>query len=662
MDAGLAHRFHSHPSRIPHRKGAHPFQIQPPGKEGQPVLPLGNLIDSHLGGQIAHQRNIDQSLYRPRRFPETVNQLIGYIHCILLVSDACNFFIYIDAVGKTINITLGDMGAYPHVNEAFLLHGVFRLLPFFLQHSLSQHLDIHIVSHRFHMPMLLRSQDIARSADFQISHGNAEPGTEGGKLPDGGKALGSNVGHLLVGLEGQIGKGTAVGTPHPAPQLVQLGKAHPVGVLDDEGVAVGDVHPRLYDSGTHQDINLMVHEHPPGVGELFLSHPSMGGDNARSRHQRRDAPRTAVDGGDVVVQIKHLSAPAQLPFYRFGQNPPIVFQHIGLHRMAVGRSLLDYRHIPHPRHSHIQGPGNGGSREGQHIDVVFQLLEPFLVGHAKTLFLVDDHKAQILKLHILLQQPVGADDDVNLSPRQLPKNLFLLLRGAVTGENLHLHGKILQTAAEGIVMLPGQNGGGHQHRHLFGIHHRLKHCAKGNLRLAEAHIAAKQPVHGTGHLHIGFDLVDAPQLIVGLVIRKTLLKLPLPIGIRTESIAFGLCPLGIQGDQFLGHILYRAAYPLFGFLPFHRIELIEPKGPVLSGTDVTGNQIQLGDGHKQRIAAGIFDFDIILGNPLHLLLDNALEDTDAVGHMHHRIPKIEIRQAFDLLSRLMFLFAPFFQV
>ena len=45
---------------------------------------------------------------------------------------------------------------------------------------------------------------------------------------------------------------------HPAPQLVQGGKAIPLGVLDDHDGGVGHVHPHLDDSGGHQRVQ------PPG--------------------------------------------------------------------------------------------------------------------------------------------------------------------------------------------------------------------------------------------------------------------------------------------------------------------------------------------------------------------------------------------------------------
>ena len=57
-------------------------------------------------------------------------------------------------------------------------------------------------------------------------------------------------------------------------------------------------------------------------------------------------------------------------------------------------------------------------------------LQPLLVAHAEALLLVHNQKPQILEMHVLLQQLVRADDQVNLARRQLLQRLFHLRRCA----------------------------------------------------------------------------------------------------------------------------------------------------------------------------------------------------------------------------------------
>ena len=65
-------------------------------------------------------------------------------------------------------------------------------------------------------------------------------------------------------------------------------------------------------------------------------------------------------------------------------------------------------------------------------------------------------------------------------------------------------------------MLLGQQGGGHQHRHLPVALGGDEGGAHGHLGLAETHVAADHPVHGLARLHIGEYRFDGLKLIRGL--------------------------------------------------------------------------------------------------------------------------------------------------
>ncbi len=212
---------------------------------------------------------------------------------------------------------------------------------------------------------------------------------------------------------------------------------------------------------------------------------------------------------------------------------------------------------------------------------------------------------------------------------------------------------------EGLVVLPGQNGGGHQYGALFAVHHALERRPDGHLGLAEAHIAAEQPVHGLGTLHIVLDLIDAAELIIGLLIGEPGLELPLPVVVRVKGIALGLHALGIEPDQLISHIRHSLLDPGLGLAPLGGVELVEPDAAVLSAADVLGHQIQLGDRHKEHIGAGIADLDIILDHPVDLPLDDPLEHADTMGDMHHVVPGGEVCQRADGVGFLLCLAALF---
>ena len=266
---------------------------------------------------------------------------------------------------------------------------------------------------------------------------------------------------------------------------------------------------------------------------------------------------------------------------------------------------------------------------------------------AKALLLVDDAQSQILKFHILLHQTVGTHHNIDLSAAQLLQHLLLLPWRAKARENVHLDRKALHPLAEGLVMLPGKDGGRHQHRTLFAVHHTFKGGADGNLGLSKANVPAQQTVHRGGLFHIVLDFPDAAQLVVGFVVGKAALKVVLPVGVRSKGIALCRLPLGIQLDQLIRHILDRFFDPGAGLCPLGGVELVELDHAVLLAADVLGDKVQLGDRHKQHIAAGIANLDVVLDYAVDIALDNSLKDANSVGNVYHIVAHIQVRNIFD---------------
>ena len=66
----------------------------------------------------------------------------------------------------------------------------------------------------------------------------------------------------------------------------------------------------------------------------------------------------------------------------------------------------------------------------QHVDFGAQRLELLLVAHAEAVFFVDDDQAEILEMHVLLQQAVRADDDIDGPSATLASDRVGFLFGA----------------------------------------------------------------------------------------------------------------------------------------------------------------------------------------------------------------------------------------
>ena len=191
------------------------------------------------------------------------------------------------------------------------------------------------------MPRLLRAQQIARAANFEVAHCNLEARAELGVLADGFESLFCDFGQNLSPPERQIGVSMAARPSHAAAQLVQLGKAELIRVFNDEGVHVRNVDTGLNDRRADQNLNLSVGHCLHHVRQLLLIHLSVRYRNGHITEPLLELRRALVDRFDPVVEIIHLPAAGQLPADRLVQDPVAVLEDEGLHRVPVVRRLLD---------------------------------------------------------------------------------------------------------------------------------------------------------------------------------------------------------------------------------------------------------------------------------------------------------------------------------
>ncbi len=82
-------------------------------------------------------------------------------------------------------------------------------------------------------------------------------------------------------------------------------------------------------------------------------------------------------------------------------------------RSRGGVSMTDISRIPSSDIFSVRGIGV--ARKRQNIDFLFQLFQFFLVRDAETLFFIDDDQAQLRQLHIVRQNAVRADQNIDLA-------------------------------------------------------------------------------------------------------------------------------------------------------------------------------------------------------------------------------------------------------
>ena len=226
--------------------------------------------------------------------------------------------------------------------------------------------------------------------------------------------------------------------------------------------------------------------------------------------------------------------------------------------------------------------------------------------HAEALLLVHDQQTQILELNILVQQPVRADDHVQLAAFQVLDGLLLLGRGFEARQRVHMDGKIMESVQHGGVVLLNENRRRREQRRLLSVHHALEDGAQRHLGLAISNVAAQQAIHHLRLFHILFNLRNRRQLIGRFLKGERVLKLALPRRVRAERVALHGLALGVQLDQVARDFLDGALDLRLLLLPFAAGQAVE-LGRFALGADILLHAIHLIGGHVQLVGALIAD-------------------------------------------------------
>ena len=250
----------------------------------------------------------------------------------------------------------------------------------------------------------------------------------------------------------------------------------------------------------------------------------------RTRRPRRH-------GFDVLHPVVHeegLAFTQQLPAQRLDHGGLFELAHIGEDRLARRRRCVDEREVADAGQCHLEGPGDGVGRQGQHVDTRRHLLHGLFVADAEALLLVHHEQAEVLELDVAGQHPVRAHHHVDRTRGEAGHDVARLGRGEKARQHLDPDGVPGVALGEGLGVLLGEQRGGDEHRRLLAVLDGLEHGPHRHLGLAEPDVAAHQPVHGHVGLHVALDLVDGAQLVDGLGEGEGVLELALPRACRAR--------------------------------------------------------------------------------------------------------------------------------
>ena len=257
-------------------------------------------------------------------------------------------------------------------------------------------------------PRMLPAPRISRSRSAIL-----KPAPSCGELLDRLEPLDRVGRDRLVGFEQQVGVGAVLVAADPAAKLVQVGQAVLVGLVDEDRVDVGDVQAALDDRRGDQDVVLPPDEGQHRPLELLAAHLAVADGDPGLGDDRLDLVGDGLDVVDPVVDEVDLAVAIELAVDGPLDDLGVEAGDAGLDRLAVRRRRLQVGDVADAQQAHVQGPRDRRGREGQDVDGRAQGLEPFLVLDAEPLLLVDDDQPQVLERDVFLEDPVGADQDVD---------------------------------------------------------------------------------------------------------------------------------------------------------------------------------------------------------------------------------------------------------
>ncbi len=199
-------------------------------------------------------------------------------------------------------------------------------------------------------------------------------------------------------------------------------------------------------------------------------------------------------------------------------------------------------------------------------------------------------------------------------------------------------------------MLPRQQRGRHHHGDLGAGHGGDEGGAQRHLGLAEADIAADEPVHRPARAHIGQRVEDRLLLVLGLGIGEARGELLVePFG-RGHRLALLELALGRHGDELVGDVLDALLDPRLARLPGDAAQPVELHVGLLRA--VARQHLDVLDRDEKLVALGIEHAQAVMRRAGDLERDQPVIAADAMLDMDHEVAGLEGRHLVDELVEI----------
>ena len=203
------------------------------------------------------------------------------------------------------------------------------------------------------------------------------------------------------------------------------------------------------------------------------------------------------------------------------------------------------------------------------------------------------------------------------------------LRRAESRDHLDSNGKVPEALAECVPVLFGEDRRRREHQRLLAVDRDRERRAHRDLRLAEADVAADEPVHRVRRLEVLLHRFDRRLLVGRLAVRERRLEARDPLVLEVERDPGARLTLRVQRDQLAGQLLHRLACARLEQLPRLAAELRQ-RGRLRVGADVARHLAELLVRDVQAVVAAEREQEVVARDAGDFLRLEAEELADAV--------------------------------
>ncbi len=245
---------------------------------------------------------------------------------------------------------------------------------------------------------------------------------------------------------------------------------------------------------------------------------------------------------------------------------------------------------------------------------------------------------------------MGADHDIDSAFGKALLDLVQFLGRDQARGLRDIDRKTPKPLGEGLGVLPRQQRGRHHHRDLLAVERDRERRAQRHLGLAEADVAADQPVHRPAAFEVFQGRGDGAELVFGFLIGKARAEFVIDMRLHRHFRRFMQMPLGGDLDQFAGDLADAVLEFGLAGLPAAAAEPVQFDMGVVGA--IARQQFDILDRQKQFCFGGIVQFKTIMRRAGDLKRLQADEAADAMLDMNHEVAGGQTRDLGDEIIEL----------